>query len=315
MILAYISLVLRLWSLQGGTIYDSFHTPPLPYGQMVFADPNHGWLVSTWSLHATADGGQSWHGIVPCEEGASPVAGLPPGLVISVAWHDASRVIVRTALSVALLDRAGRCSILKLPVKSMLVTDIRFLDERIGWVTAQNDGVYRTTDGGQTWTRAAMKEVPAGLVPVSASEVWGTNGGTLMHTKDGGASWETVLSAGSGGVSRVCITHDGIGWWLGIGFLYKTTDAGVSWHKLPWKTDGDVSFDETGMEGWIVGEGGRVLHSLDAGETWEYLKAPTKRDLAQVQAFSDGRAWICADERVFLRTLDHGRTWELTVVR
>jgi photosystem II stability/assembly factor-like uncharacterized protein len=314
MMLKSFSLGLLFLLQQGNFIYDSFHSPPLPFGHLHFVDLSHGWLISSMGPYRTADGGGSWVRMPKCGDDSKYGPGFVPESSF-LAWEDASRAIVRTASGVSIVDETG-CRPVQVPTKGPLFfLDLRFYDERAGWGSSGNDGVYRTIDGGRNWTRLAMARPPVALLPMSASEVWGTSGGTLLHTTDGGVTWKTILDLPFGGTSRVCMLVRGSGWWLGVGFLYKTDDGGKTWSPLPWNTYGDVSFGQDGIEGWIVGDFGRVFHSQDGGKTWERQQCGTKEDLGQVQVLSDGHAWIWARNGTVHRTVNHGRTWARVVIQ
>ena len=61
---------------------------------------------------------------------------------------------------------------------------------------AMRDGIFRTDNGGRTWTAGANdpKNVAAVAVnPTKPSEVYAaTTDGTIVRSTDGGAQWDTV---------------------------------------------------------------------------------------------------------------------------
>jgi photosystem II stability/assembly factor-like uncharacterized protein len=125
------------------------------------------------------------------------------------------------------------------------------------------DGVYKTTDGGKSWTNMGLKESRqigmtaihpdnSDIVFVAAEgSVWGPGGDRgLYKTSDGGKSWEKVLNISENtGVNNVLIhpkdhnimfatseqrrRHD----YTKIGggpetAIYKSKDGGKTWYKL-----------------------------------------------------------------------------------
>ncbi|MGH7819336.1 MAG: WD40/YVTN/BNR-like repeat-containing protein, partial [Candidatus Binatia bacterium] len=68
-------------------------------------------------------------------------------------------------------------------------------------------------------------------------------------------------------------------------------------------------FTRTGDEVVVIGEGGKILRSDDAGERW--VRAQTSVDAALMRiAFADReRGWVVGQGGVVLRTDDGGRTW------
>jgi photosystem II stability/assembly factor-like uncharacterized protein len=76
-----------------------------------------------------------------------------------------------------------------------------------------------------------------------------------------------------------------------------TTPLRASWF-------GDV------CEGWVVGDGGVVLHTRDGGWSYSRVSVPTKADLKDVTFESDGTGWIVGSGGVCLRSTDAGATWK-----
>lgn len=142
------------------------------------------------------------------------------------------------------------------------------------------DGVYKSTDGGKTWTHQGLEDTQAigriaidptnpDVVYVAAvGHLWGPNAQRgLFKTTDGGKSWQKALSIDNDtGVTDVAIDpaspnivyaaayerrrtpwgFDGGGPGSGI---YKTTDGGANWTKL---TGGLPNNGNTGRIGLSV---------------------------------------------------------------
>ena len=128
---------------------------------------------------------------------------------------------------------------------------------------SRGDGVYKSTDGGKTWTNVGLKNTQqisrvrvhprnADLVYVAAQgHVWGSNPDRgIFRSKDGGKSWEKVLFV-SDKTGATDLTMDPTnprvlyaGFWQVYrkpwtlesggteGGIYKTTDGGDTWKKL-----------------------------------------------------------------------------------
>ena len=60
---------------------------------------------------------------------------------------------------------------------------------------------------------------------------------------------------------------------------------------------------------WIVGNSGRILHSLDAGLTWSVQSSGTEENLLSVSFFGPGKGWVCGHGGTILHTEDGGNTW------
>ncbi len=179
-----------------------------------------------------------------------------------------------------------------------------------GVTTSHGDGVYKSTDAGDTWTHIGLQK--AGQIsrikihpqnPDLAyvgvqGQIWGKSEERgVYRTKDGGATWEQVLSVDSqtGATDlrmdptnpRVLYAsmweHGRTPWYVlsggYAGGIFKSTDGGDSWTKLTnglpdliGKVGVDVSASNPKRLYAIVeampGEGG-LYRSDDGGESWE----------------------------------------------
>jgi photosystem II stability/assembly factor-like uncharacterized protein len=68
-------------------------------------------------------------------------------------------------------------------------------------------------------------------------------------------------------------------------------------------------------EAWAVGDGGFVVHSSDAGATWERQPTPTNADLSAVCMLADGNGWAVGAAATALTTTDGGQNWKAVEVR
>ncbi|HWP67208.1 MAG TPA: YCF48-related protein [Candidatus Limnocylindria bacterium] len=64
------------------------------------------------------------------------------------------------------------------------------------------------------------------------------------------------------------------------------------------------------QEVWMVGELGRIFHSVDGGRTWERQHADTRRPFLAISCTGPGRAWIAGKEGIVYQTTDAGATWK-----
>jgi photosystem II stability/assembly factor-like uncharacterized protein len=205
------------------------------------------------------------------------------------------------------------------------------IDTNIVWVgtgeranrqsNSWGDGVYKSTDGGETWTnmgledshhigRIALHPVNSDIVFVAAmGHLWGPNEerGLYMST-DGGTTWTRVLSGDENtGVVDVAIDpsdpnvmyaatyqrrrrpygFDGGG--PGSG-LYKSTDGGRTWREL----ENDLPAGDMGRIGISIYRSDPRIVYVSVEQGWRY-NAST--------AYGEYRAGIYRSE-------DKGETWE-----
>jgi len=181
---------------------------------------------------------------------------------------------------------------------------------------SNGDGVYKTTDGGKTWTNVGLKGAyqisrvrvhpkNPDLVYVAAQgHVWGPNAERgIFRSKDGGRTWDKVLFVSDKtGASDLCmdpnnprVLYAGM-WqvyrkpWLlesggSEGGLYRSTDGGDTWKKLagglPEGVVGNIGVAISGARPdriWTIveAEKGGVFRSDDGGEKWTKTNSENK---------------------------------------
>ena len=209
---------------------------------------------------------------------------------------------------------------------------IEFVDSLNGWTNFTLESparVYRTRDGGYTWTSSILPAATNGLTGISFVDTlhgWGVSmDGHIFATTNGGQSWtlqyypqlrqyrdnasltsEKALAVGSRTVSP------------DTGYVSKTANAGSTWtdHTLQTVTGiGSIDFADT-LNGWAQPNGNRILRSRDGGGSWSIV--PTPVNLARLTFpdtlhgwglfFSGGAYWV-------LRTNDGGVSWDTVLVR
>ena len=177
----------------------------------------------------------------------------------------------------------------------------------------QGDGVYRSTDGGETWRHVGLRETQAiaririhptdpDIVYVAAlGHPYGDNEQRgIFRSKDGGNSWEKILykSPKAGGVDiSIDRTNPKViyaslwqvyrrAWkmWGGGPFsgIYKSTDGGDTWTELT---------KNPGMPEEPIGKIGMAVSPADANRVWAIVEAP---------------------EGGVFRSDDGGKSWERT---
>jgi len=98
--------------------------------------------------------------------------------------------------------------------------------------------------------------------------------GTILHTEDGGKSWNPQVSNARDTLGSVAFATPQSGWAVGgSGTILHTEDGGKSWNPQVSNTRDNlysVAF-ATPQSGWAVGDSGTILHTEDGGKSWRWM--------------------------------------------
>jgi photosystem II stability/assembly factor-like uncharacterized protein len=145
---------------------------------------------------------------------------------------------------------------------------VNFINANEGWAAGQ--ALYKTTDGGFTWTtQISAYTFMMGIQFVNSEIGWYTDSQYLLKTTDGGNSWNQQFYHGTLGwnAAPFFFTDTDNGWIAYHNIIYHTTNGGADW---VWQSPGaglgaaDIYFVDENI-GWIVGSGGTILHTINGG--------------------------------------------------
>ncbi|MGH8199234.1 MAG: hypothetical protein ACREVO_02510 [Steroidobacteraceae bacterium] len=150
--------------------------------------------------------------------------------------------------------------------------------------------IYRSTDGGVTWTRLAGNNWPQGPL--------GRIGLAVGHTAQGTRIYATVASESEGGV-------------------WRSDDGGDHWQRVNDDKDtfGNYYFSRLTVDprnpDVVYSAGQSIRRSTDGGKTWTVIKgAPGGDDYHFVWLNPDHPDhWITGSDQGAVVTVDDGRTW------
>ncbi len=110
---------------------------------------------------------------------------------------------------------------------------------------SQGKSLYVSNDEGQHWELRASALHRVGQMPVSGyalslavtspDRAWlALERGTLYGTTDSGRTWGGAIPMpGDGSVGAAVFTDEAHGWWVTVADLFRTTDGGAGWQRLP----------------------------------------------------------------------------------
>lgn len=205
---------------------------------------------------------------------------------------------------------------------------IQFLDERVGFMLRRPRTIYKTTDGGETWSEtvspAPVHETERFHSLFFSSPAKGWVIGTYVYHTEDGANWTRLGPTPVGDDTRTEKPRVAEGYPPAVAFLndrtivlarkdgdvYRSDNGGAKWERV-WSVNNYLIhvyfFDD--KAGWIVGADGFVGRTRDGGASWQQIKVPASSYLNDVFFLNDQRGWIVGNDGVILYTTDGGTTW------
>ncbi|MGB7860351.1 MAG: glycosyl hydrolase [Acidimicrobiia bacterium] len=187
---------------------------------------------------------------------------------------------------------------------------------------SHGDGVYRSVDGGQTWTHCGLGDTrhigeirihpknPDHLFVAALGHAFGTNDERgVFRSTDGGKSWDRVLykSNRAGAVditfdprhpeilyATIWETHRNF-WELSSGGpdsgIWKSSDAGETWTE--------ITRNEGLPQSGVLGKVGVTASPVKAGRVWALIEASESPGLYRSDDF--GETWLLVNDETKLR--------------
>lgn len=207
--------------------------------------------------------------------------------------------------------------------------DVYFLNEQTGWIAGSDGTLLATKDGGTTWTKNKnlngdnfrqvyfTDEQNGWLLCERDLFALGANSPSyLLKTSDGGATWERIEFANNQRkrLTKIFFNKYDAGSAIGEnGAFYAMNREGKIWKPQPSPakfllSDGLFVGEWNGV---IVGAGGSIFYTEDAGLTW--LKASIfgeqNAKLSSVFFINQKTGWTVGAEGKIYQTINGGKVW------
>ncbi|MFZ6032401.1 MAG: YCF48-related protein [Melioribacter sp.] len=204
------------------------------------------------------------------------------------------------------------------------LTDVVFVDTKIGYAVGRNGTIVKTIDGGDNWENISLRinEWFKSLFFFNEDHgfIVGTNS-IILETFDGGKSWKYQYLDYNSIFYKIFFINEIEGYIVGgdlndNGIVLKTEDGGINWRPVL-NTDngalytGNYSSDSTIV---VAGRNGIIFKTTDSAVNWHMvkIKSPTF-DITylvfQGISFYNDAIWAVGDHGLILKSTDGGLTW------
>jgi photosystem II stability/assembly factor-like uncharacterized protein len=333
-----------------------------PWYKLQFVNERDGWLADGKNLWRTSDGGLSWETVFSIKQPKDMPPQVPAyrlkefsaafDTIGAFQFVNASKGFLRTSGGLQATEDGGKTWLHRAtpldPAKGTL-EDVKFLsDGKTGWIAGgvyrpaakkalletpksavSPDGksilygaVFRTEDGGMTWSQQLITEGPgelSGLYFTDAEHVWAIGDAGVFYTVNGGLLWkasEFKRECANTGLSEEDEAYpvdvfflDGASGWLSFrdAYLAKSADGGRTWCDMSRRKDtppeksGQASFqkiyfaDQT--RGWGLTADGSLFETKDGGATW--VKADGDSNYDDMYFLDPGHGWLVSKAGLF----------------
>ncbi|MBI3837904.1 MAG: hypothetical protein HY288_08225 [Planctomycetia bacterium] len=206
-------------------------------GRIRFFDATHGWAIGQGSaffpsgVFATDDGGRTWSAL-PGEESRSWLAGdfIDPATGALAGRNSTLAVVRRKGVVPRAADYGLRA-----------IHDLKLVAPAKGWLVGDGGLVLKTRDLGNSW-QTPDGEIPAAIrnqfdfsaLAVRGEHCWvaGTPGTRVLHTADGGRTWNVCDTGQTLPIQHLVFVDEQSGWAVGdLGTILATNDGGQTWRR------------------------------------------------------------------------------------
>ncbi len=248
---------------------------------MHFLDGKKGYLCAGYNwLFKTINGGITWKKT----GGDLPFAGEDYEPVKKIHYVNDSFAIVYSNRLFVSSDSGQSWKATNLPAgfDKESFKQFQFLTVRTGFIADAN-GIYRTRNGGSSWTKVLSFGFEYWLRdfhidPVSGVGVAAGFQGFVWRTQDFGATWQTVTFPNNVSLASAYVVNSSLAFMGTDGkILYRSTNGGLSWQSRLLDNYDNIPlkyFLFSGSDTGVVVSGlpnssARMFATTDGGDTWE----------------------------------------------
>jgi hypothetical protein len=209
-------------------------------------------------------------------------------------------------------------------VHCTLYIDLKFFDANTGLIAMwQPNLILRTTNGGYNWITVYSTGRPAfELCLIDSMTVYVNSSttseyGMLLRSYNRGATWDSLPVSNSWTVNGISFVNKDTGWVSGTSggypFLWRTTNAGVTWIVQGSFGYGETFFLKNKVNGeyigWLRDNGGYTLwKTTNSGFNWTLIQNPFS--LAKM-FFLDENTGYATEVDKFKKTTNGGMNWSI----
>jgi photosystem II stability/assembly factor-like uncharacterized protein len=190
-----------------------------------------------------------------------------------------------------------------------------FATEAIGWMGGQLESLFKTSNGGLSWTQQHLDTLSTSsirkIIAFDTSNVVAVTGsGALFRTSDGGITWKrTDIEMTWETNTTIAFPTRAVGFYAGTE-LYRTLDGGSTWQPVNDRIRATATHLKflTRTLGFVTTDQG-FYASSDGGSSWSLRNNFTSNPAIAHFDFLDSLTGWATGHSSLMKTTDGGRSW------
>lgn len=274
-------------------------------------------LLATGEILQTKDGGDSWR--KQTAPSGTPIAG-GTAQVNDIWFSSASAGVVSVGTNIFYTTDEGSSWTAVQSVPGLGQLRFEFISATEGYAFGNKSGLYKTINGGATWTLVVGNgTIEANAVSSLSCADLNTclaatsDGASILRTTDGGTVW-TALKASTRATYAVGFTSATHALAVGAGsVIVSTDDAGQNWTAINSEAPGQYfrAHVDSASSAVLFGGGTAMARTTDAGASFKAIVTYASAPILDAAFPTDKRGYVLDTRNELTRSDDGGTTWRV----
>ncbi|MEI7896368.1 MAG: YCF48-related protein [bacterium] len=201
------------------------------------------------------------------------------------------------------------------------INGIKFTDPLHGRVLC-SERMFTTGNGGIDWQEHLVSYDWSFLLSMAWADsskcITVGSYGYIFNSENGGQEWNELSHGTRANFTDIFFTNALTGFAVGYqstpAAIYKTIDGGDTWAKIPIDSAvpghlNNVYFSDE-SNGWTSGYWGLLLHSVNAGQTWNPVDPGVQNTWYALALHTGKYIWVGGYQSKLVRSADYGNSWQ-----
>jgi photosystem II stability/assembly factor-like uncharacterized protein len=274
-------------------------------------------LLATGDILQTQDGGDSWRKVT-APSGTFAAGG--GAQVDDISFSSPTAGVVSVGTNIFYTTDSGASWTAVQAVPGLGQVHFEFISATEGFAFGNKSGLYKTINGGATWTLVPGNGVIEGNAVGSLSCADAnsclaatTDGASILRTTDGGATW-TALKASTRPTYAVGFTSATHALAVGAGsVIVSTDDAGQNWTQINSEAAGQYfrAHVDSATSAVLFGGGTAMARTTDAGASFKPIVTYASAPILDAAFPTEKRGYVLDTRNELTRSDDGGITWRV----